>query len=175
MKDNFDKIFEKDFDIAEPTIGHFDRFEQRLSKLTSTGFRKKNWKWISVAASIVLIVSVWFGQNQQSDSLDLADVSPQMEETQSYFTSLIRTEIEKINEQKSPENQKMIEDAFLRLNNLEAQYSKLTLELKESDEDKRVIFAMITNFQQRIEVLQNLLGQIDNINQLKSTNYETYL
>ena len=174
MKDNFNKLFEKDFDLAEPTMGHFDRFEKRISK----GTAKKNnhsWKWISVAASIVLLFGVWLGQNLQSDSLELADVSPKMEETQTYFASVIKTEIQKINKQKTPENQKMIADAFTRMDNLEIQYVKLTKELKESDADKRVIFAMISNFQQRIEILKNVLEQMDNLKQLKSIDYETYL
>ena len=174
MKDNFDKLFGKDFDIAEPTIGHFERFENRISK---TGSKKKNksWQWISIAASVVLLLGVWLGQNLQSDSLELADVSPKMEETQIYFASVIKTEIQKINIQKTPENQKMIADAFLRIDNLDTQYVKLTKELKESDADKRVIFAMISNFQQRIEILKNLLEQMDNLKQLKTINHEEYL
>lgn len=174
MKDNFDNLFEKDFNIAEPTIGHFERFEKRMSKDTA---KKKNhsWKWISVAASVVLLLGVWLGQNLQSDSLELADVSPKMKETQIYFTSVIKTEIQKINKEKIPESQKMIADAFLRIDNLDAQYVKLTKELKESDADKRVIFAMISNFQQRIEILKNVLEQIDNLKQFKTNNYEAIL
>ncbi|MFK5879573.1 MAG: hypothetical protein QM478_08775 [Flavobacteriaceae bacterium] len=172
MKDNFDTLFEKDFDIAEPIIGHFDRFEKRILK---GAVNKKNhsWKWISVAASIVLFFGVWLGKNLQSDSLELADISPKMEETQIYFASVIKTEIQKINIQKTPENQKMIADAFTRMDNLEIQYVKLTKELKESDADRRVIFAMISNFQQRIEVLKNVLEQIDDLKQLKSIDYES--
>ncbi len=173
MKDNFDNLFERNFDISEPSIGHFDRFEKRLSSPKKR--QRNNWKWISIAASIIIIFSVWIGQNEQSEGLELADISPKMEETQDYFTSLIRVEIEKINTQKTPENQQLIEDAFQRLDNLELQYSKLTLDLKESAEDQRVIFAMITNYQQRIEVLQNLLEQLDNIKQLKTDNYENYI
>jgi predicted nucleic acid-binding Zn-ribbon protein len=87
---------------------------------------------------------------------------------------MIRTEVEKINTQKTPENQKLIEDAFVQLETLEIQYTELTFELKESNEDNRVIYAMISNFQRRIEVLQNLVGQIENIKNLKNTNYENY-
>lgn len=176
MENNFDDIFKRDLDLSEPTIGHFERFEQKLGKQSTKKTANHNyWKWISVAASVVLIATVWFGQNNLEKGKELADVSPKMEETQSYFTSVIRTEIENINAQKTPENEKLIDDSFQRITDLEAQYSKLTLELKESDDDKRVIFAMIANFQQRIEVLQNLLEQLDNLKQLKTTNYETYI
>lgn len=172
MKDNFNNLFDKDFDIAEPAMGHFDRFEKRVSKSDSKK-KSNSWKWISVAASVVLLLGVWLGQNLQSDSLELADISPKMEETQTYFASVIKMEIQKINTQKTPENNKMIVDAFTRMDNLEIQYVKLTKELKESDADKRVIFAMISNFQQRIEILENVLEQMDNLKQLKSNNYES--
>jgi len=36
-----------------------------------------------------------------------------------------------------------------------------------SNEDKRVIFAMITNFQKRIEILQNLMEKLEEIERLK--------
>ena len=173
MKTDLDKLFDQNFDISEPTIGHFDRFEKRLSMPNQKP--KTNWKWISIAASVVLIFGIWFGQNQQKNYIDLADISPKMEETQDYFTSVIRTEIEKINLQKTDNNSKLIEDSFLRLDHLEIQYKKLTLELKESDADKRVIFAMISNYQQRIEILENLLNQLENIKQIKATTHENFI
>jgi hypothetical protein len=172
-KDNFNNLFDSNFDIAEPTIGHFERFEKKLSKQETT-YKPKNWKWLIMAASVVLIFGFWFGQNQRNQEIQLADVSPEMAETQSYFSSVIRTEIEKVNTQKSPENKKLIDDAFLRLENLDIQYKLLTTELNESGSDKRVVFAMISNFQQRIEILQNLLTQLEDIKQFKTTTNEIY-
>ena len=171
----FDNLFEQDFDISEPTIGHFNRFEKRLQKQdNSKSNTNSNWKWISIAASIALLFGIWFGQSSTSNGLELADVSPQMEETQTYFTSLIRSEIEKVNSEKNADNQTMINDAFVQLDKLERHYDELTIELKNSNADKRIIFAMISNFQQRAEVLQNLLEQIENNKQLKTTTYENF-
>lgn len=172
MKTNFDKLFDQDFDLSEPTIGHFNRFEKKISNQPKQ--KVTPWKWISIAASIILLFGVWFGQTEQSNGLELADVSSKMEETQDYFTSLIRNEIEKVNTQKNDDNKQLIDDSFIRLQKLDEQYSTLTIELKESNGDQRVIFAMITNYQQRIEVLQNLLEQLDTLKQLKSTYYENY-
>lgn len=172
-KNDFNNLFDTNFDIAEPTIGHFERFEKRLMNQENT-YKPKNWKWLIMAASVVLLFGFWFGQNQSTQAIELADVSPEMAETQDYFSSVIRTEIEKVNTQKSSENKKLIDDAFLRLKNLETQYKTLTTELNESGSDKRVVFAMISNFQQRIEILQNLLTQLEEIKQFKTTTNETY-
>ena len=51
-------------------------------------------------------------------------------------------------------------------------YEKLKLDLTSSGEDKRVIYAMITNFQNRIDLLENVLEQIEEIKQLKNSNNE---
>ena len=80
---------------------------------------------------------------------------------QNFYLASIHKEIEEIKSQQTPENQKIIEDAFDQLKILELSYQKLTVELKESSEDKRVIYAMITNFQKRLEVLQNLMLQLE--------------
>ena len=62
--------------------------------------------------------------------------------------------------------------AFLQLNKLEENYKNLTVELDNSNKDKRIIYAMINNFQQRIEVLQSLLQQLNELEQLKTFNQD---
>ena len=119
-----------------------------------------------------LLFGVWFGGYSSKQGLELADVSPQMEETQSFFVSTIRQEIENINLKRNDDNQQIIDDAFLQLNKLEENYKNLTVELDNSNKDKRIIYAMINNFQQRIEILQTLLQQLDELKQLKTINQD---
>ena len=45
-------------------------------------------------------------------------------------------------------------------------------DLIDSGKDNRVIHAMIQNFQQRIDLLNNVLTQIENIKTLKNQNHE---
>ncbi len=166
MKDNLEKYFKeknREFDFAEPDIGHFERFEAKLkgSKHISVEAKGIKWHWMAVAASILLLVGFWLGNNNGQKGLELADVSPKMEETQNFYLATIQKEIEEIRGQKTPENNKIITDAFAQLEILELNYQKLRVELKESNEDKRVIYAMIANFQQRLEVLQNLVVQLE--------------
>ncbi len=171
MKDNLENIFKtkkEEFDFAEPNIGHFDRFEAKLKGNDSSKVVKKTpWHWMAFAASILLLIGFWLGKQNGSDSLDLADVSPKMEETQNFYLAAIHKEIEVIKGQKTPENKKIIDDAFDQLKILETSYQKLTVELKESNEDKRVIYAMIANFQNRLEVLQNLMLQLEEFENYK--------
>ncbi len=181
MKSDLENKIEKmrsEFDFAEPSIGHFERFEAKLKYQKARKHKNKLVfrSLIAVAASVLLLIGFFLGQSQhEPKALELADVSPEMAETQSFYTVSIQKEIERINQQKNPENTKIIEDAFAQIHILENSYKELTLQLKESNEDKRVIFAMISNFQQRIEVLQNLLEQLELLEQFKSNPNEVII
>jgi len=172
MKDleNTFKKLQDDFDLAEPNIGHFDRFEEKLKRQGKPPKNKLNisWYWLAIAASVILFVGVWFGNNNAQNSMELGGLSPKMEETQNFYLATIKKEIKFIEGQKNPKNQRIIDDAFTQLTKLELDHQKLSKELKESNEDKRVIYAIIVNFQMQIEVLQNLVEQLEEFDKMNS-------
>ena len=180
MKDNLDNLFknlENQFNIEEPNIGHFNKFEAKL-KAHKSNSKSKLLKFIatiSIAASIILFVGIWIGSEYSSKGMELAGISTEMQETQSYFVNTIHKELQTIEKEKNNSNKKIINDGLKQLDKLEIQYQVLTLELKESTEDKRIIYAMISNFQQRIDLLQSILFQIENVKQLKRENNEKYV
>ncbi|WGD34358.1 hypothetical protein [Olleya sp. YS] len=183
MNDNIEKKFsdlQDQFDVNEPNIGHQQRFLDKLnSSKTQNNVASINtsyWKpLLAVAASIALIVTLTFNLKPDTIEKDLASVSPEMAETQHFFSNTINYELKKLNTVKSPETEKLVNDALLRLEQLEHEYQTLKLNLKESGEDQRVIYAMITNFQNRIDLLQSTLLQIEELKTLKQNNYETTL
>lgn len=179
-KDPIDQMFQNlnsEFELESPASGHKQRFLEKLqnqkgSKNTTAFPKPKNWQWfLGIAASFALILSVSFGLNRNERPNDLASISPEMAETQTFFTSAIANELEKLNNEKLPEVQFLISDAKVRLNSLELAYDALKTDLNESGDDKLVIYAMIKNFQNRIEVLQNTLIQIDKIKALQNQEY----
>lgn len=179
MKDNIEQLFENldnQFDIEVPNLGHQQRFIDKLNKTeTKVANRKTNyWKpLLAVAASVVLILSIALNIKPDTTQKDLASISPELAETQNFFSNTIAFELNKLKTEKSPETQKLVNDALLRLDRLESEYKNLKLNLTESGEDQRVIYAMITNFQNRIDVLQSTLLQIEALKTLKQNNYET--
>lgn len=180
MKDNLDKIFkdlEGQFDIEAPTIGHFNRFETKLNKTTIVPSKKRNnlYPLIAIAASFVLFFGIWIGSTFSNSGMELAAISPEMGEAQSYFITVIEKELQTVEKERNTDTEQLINDALIQVKKLKNQYNILTLELEESTEDKRVIFAMISNFQQRIDVLQSLLIQIENVKQLKTQNNEKHV
>ena len=182
MKNNdpLEKLFESlDFDIAEPNEGHEERFFDKLnnSKENHSSQNSLNWWYLLSGIAAVLILALLLGgpllnNNLNTTNPDLASVSPEMKQTQEFYTGLISKELISLKENKSPETAKIIDDAILQLDKLEREYKDLRNDLDASGKDNRVIHAMIQNFQQRIDLLNNTLNQIEQIKELKKDNYE---
>lgn len=166
--EDFFKENRKEFDFSEPNVGHFERFRAKLEGDSSEKKERKGPSWyvLAVAASLLLFFGYWMGNSNVPQGIELADVSPQMEETQNFYLATIQNEMAEIKTKRTNFNQRIIDDAFEQLEILEADYRKLTFELKESNADKRVIYAMITNFQNRLYVLQNLMEQLEELEQM---------
>jgi len=171
MKDQLDSFFENtNFDTDVPRFGHLERFEKRLNSTEKK--RAFSYKWISIAASIILMLGFWLGKNQTNSTIVLADVSPQMQEAENFFVTTISQEIREIEQFRNPKTEQVIEDALNQLKKLENTYKELLKELNSSNKDRRVIYAMISNYQSRIEILQNVLKQVDEINNPKTNQHE---
>ena len=104
---------------------------------------------------------------------ELADISPELSETQDFFVLTINEELKKLNAEKSPVTEDIVHDAMRELSILESNYQQLKKDLKTSGKDQRVIYAMISNFQMRIDILTNVLEQIENVKQLKTIPNDT--
>lgn len=178
-KDNLDQLFEdirEDFDIEVPRIGHQDRFLSKLNESTSTSKTNDSksypfWKpLLAIAAIMVMCIALFNVLYQQPTTTGLASVSPEMSKTQDFFTSTIANELNQLQKkERTPETKILIDDALEQLKILEANYESLKNDLTESGDDKRVIYAMISNFQNRIDVLQSVMERIDSVKQLKQT------
>ncbi|MFL0354485.1 hypothetical protein [Xanthomarina sp. GH4-25] len=179
--DNLNKLFEdlKDtFDLEEPSSDHTKRFLNKLnnkSNIVSNNKSKSRHLWkpmLGIAASIMLIVTLFITNNKQDSVRDLASVSPEMAQTQTFFTNTITEELKKIEQASNPETKLIIKDALIQIKKLEIDYDNLKVDLTKSGDDNRVIYAMIKNFQNRIDILQNTLTHIENIKQLNNLNNE---
>ena len=175
MEDKLHNYFsENDFDFQEPHAGHLERFERKLNRTT----KKQNsfsWKWLSVAASVVLVIGFYLGSNHQKQQMDLADVSPKMEEVQNYFVRTINQELKTVEQNRSLDTETVIEQALNELENLEESYNVFLTELNKNGNQITIINAMIKNYQQRLEVLQNVLEQIEQIKNPKIISNEIFI
>jgi len=183
MKNNdFDKLFEElNFDIEEPHTGHKERFFKKLEGRSFNTSKSKGkirnilTPVFAIAASFLLaffLLGDFIGQGNSAKNSDLASISPEMKQTQEFYTSMISRELKNLDAEKTPETEAIIKDALLQMDKLEKRYGDLRKDLVNSGKDNRVIYAMIQNFQQRIDLLNNVLTQIENIKTLKNQNHE---
>lgn len=176
---NLDDFFkELDLDVAEPKDGHQDRFAEKLQKSGYKGNKvgeiRMLWTPFLGAAAAIFIIVMLAGTSFGSliNRGDLAGISPEMKETQQFYTNLIKTELAKLEAANTPETEKLVIDALAQMDKLDLDYEKLKIDLKNSGQDKRVIFAMISNLQQRIDILTSVMEQIEKIKELKNPNNE---
>ncbi len=181
--ENIDELFNKlqgSFDIAEPSEGHRERFQEKLNRskgVVTLNPNKRNWwKPLSIAASIALLVSFGIGYfgNESSIEEQVAEISPEASQTHFYFANLIEEQVRELEEQSSPETRKIIDDALMQLEKLEENYKQLESDLLEGGDSKLILSAMITNFQTRIALLEEVMSQINTIKNVKSYNDENY-
>ncbi len=182
MKNNdFDDLFEGlNFDIEEPHSGHKERFFKKLDHRFTSSEKKGKVRrlWapvISIAASFLIaffLLGEFLGNPAAAKNSDLASISPEMKQTQEFYTGMITRELNAIDAEKTPETEAIINDALAQMEKLENEYEALRDDLIDSGKDNRVIHAMIQNFQQRIDLLNNVLTQIENIKSLKNQNHE---
>lgn len=180
-KDTIDTLFDNlqgTFDIEEPNEGHQQRFLEKLK--TSQGVasiqKKKGswWKPLSIAASVAILLGIGFSLFNTSLSVEeqLAEISPEVSQTQFHFASLIEEQVKLLESKSTPETKKIIDDTMVQLHKLDASYKLLEQDLLNGGNSKLILSAMITNFQTRIDLLQDVLDQVENIKKIKNYNDE---
>lgn len=182
-KDNIEELFQNlkgSFDTEAPNTGHEERFLEKLNGGNQVTLRPVTrsswWKPLSIAASIAVLIAVGMGLVNQNYTMQkqLAKVSPEVSNTQFYFASLIEEQVKELQSESAPEAQQIIADTMTQLATLEQNYGELKKEMLAGGNDKILLRAMITNFQTRIELLEDVLEQIETIKTLKNYNDENY-
>ncbi len=179
-KDELDILFKKlegSFDVQQTPKGHQKRFLEKLNGEKQTEKKPWNiWKPLSIAASVAVLFTIGFlFLKNDGHQNDLASVSPEMEQTQSFFTNEIKKELQTLKAFDNPETMAVVNDALKQIAQLESEYENLKKDLGESGNDKRVIYAMITNFQNRIDLLKQVINKMEKIETLKTNTHETIL
>lgn len=176
--DNLFKKLENDFDIEEPKLNHEKRFLSKLqsqnevSSTISFSLKRSFIKpVIGIAASIVLLISIFvFNSNRNNSEINLAKISPEMAKTESLFTSNFSNELNKLNSEETPEHQELIVDAIFKIKVIEEDFNQLVIALNENPKDQLIISAMLLNFQERIDIMQETILKIKENERINTSN-----
>jgi hypothetical protein len=165
--ENFIKNNKSAFDDQELPFGHEARFLKKLEKKKSPLGLKI---WYGVAASFIFLAMLSFFAKDmilrndtlsgKTEVVSLSDVSPRYQEVEKFYQEGVDEKIAEIDELncKVDNEQKVMIDKELK--QLDISYRNLQAELKTNMNDERIINAMITNYQNRIRFLEQVIYQI---------------
>jgi len=163
------------------SANHRNKFHDRLQQEVHKQPKKRNYRWLQVAASVVLMVSLSIGYFntdtveedpiKNTNDISLGSLSPEFKSIEDYYTNSINLEISKLD---ANENNKEILDGYLaKIDELTTEYKSLTTELNTKGVNDEIINALINNLQLRLGLLQRLKKQLNDLKQLKSKQNET--
>ena len=173
------------FDGAEPSEGHFERFNRKLEARFSTHVIKRSIvPYLLKAAVVTLLVtlsSLWTWDHfirPEKNRMTLGDVSPQYKEVENYYVhqvNLMENELVNIDIKNDPEQKQML---LNEMKSMDSVYVQLQKELKANPTDERIINAMIEHYQTKLEVMTYIVSQLKTIrngNQINKENENTSL
>ena len=183
-QDDINQLFDRladSFDTEVTPLNHERRFLDRLEAQKKETPEKKLflisfWKPLAIAASLLLLVTIGINFQSANEELEgLASVSEEMENTETFFTAAIYKEIETLKSFNNEDTEILISNTLQRLELLETEYEQLKVDLSDSGNDKRVVAAMISNFQNRIDILEQVIDTIEEIETLKTNKNENLI
>lgn len=162
--------------------GHEARFLNKLNNSVPQK-RKPSFSWMQIAASIVIVLGLSFGAvnyftkkqplkvvetntntEKETPTKSLGDISPDLKKIEDYYVANINLELSKI--QLTPENKELFDGYLLRMEELNKEYKKLSLELTKNGPDEMTINALIANLKLRLNLMYRLKEQLATLQEI---------
>ena len=171
----------QNFDSQEPSAWHMERFEQKLHQQPSRDLFSRI-PYALKAAVVLLLVALSsiliyeqariYYANQRV--LSLQDISNEFGEAEYYYTSLINNKYQEIN-RLNIDDPKQKEMLMIELEEMDKLFHSLQKDFQSNPNDQRVINAMISHYQLKLEVMSHIVKQLEAVNQLNKTykNHES--
>jgi len=174
MKDFEEHIKEQRLllDSEHPREGHEKRFMQKLERQP---VRKFNFRHaLQVAASIAIIIAsglVIVKLNKSGNKMAQKEIPAAIVEADIYYTSQVNARYEQIRDFsfESSEEKAVLLDA---LKDLDTYHQQLMTDLEANPDDDRVINALIRHFQIKLEIMDQIIIQLNQIKSETSENHE---
>jgi len=163
------------FDVSEPSEGHFDRFSEKLDelhdkdtlKIRRNFFSTKYWRIAAVVLILISISTIVFLINPRQSSVNLTanELPEELQEVKMYYSSQANAKMKQIEECALTDEDAAIihELAAQEIEELEKTSAELESALKENDKNEKVRDALIVNYKTRAELLDNIIQRLCNI------------
>jgi hypothetical protein len=178
--DKLDKILIENRDSfeVEPLEGHFERFAQRLGQPALVKKRSRFSPFLKVAAVLVIILLsanlyVHFS-NQGSDEKKTVMAKSDLGEASIYYTNRINNGIRDLEKMANQGigSQKEIAQIKHELSEMDSTFLNLQKEFSTNPNDERIINAMIEYYQTKLDIVNTIKTDLENVKQLKKKYHE---
>ena len=161
---------------------HSNKFESKLTKeLHEEKPKRRMIYWLSTAASLALLVTVavqFLGDEPtkkdpvdtnktETKQISLGNISPELNTIESYYVNSINLELSQL--EMTDENKELVDSYLTKIGELTSEYKSLTEELNTKGVNDQTIDALINNLQLRLQLLQRLKKQLNNLKELKNS------
>jgi len=184
MAQDIRKLFEEENKLHthHMTEGHEKRFLKKLDEaLPADSVKRSSFSFMRIAASVVLLIGLSFGaykffesppvESQQVVSAEesekdtklksLGDISPDLKKVEDYYLANINLELSKV--KLTPENKELFDGYVVKLEELNKEYERLSIELTENGPNELTVSALIDNLKLRLNLLYRLKEQLQDL------------
>lgn len=165
----------QEFDHAEPASGHFERFTEKLRR-TSMAKRFPVPYYLRVAAvllfvslSSIIVYELIRPSQWNKGTYTIGRISPEYREVEDFFIHTINSKYDILESLYNGESEqaKVIRN---ELKEMDIIFQNLSNELENDPNNDRLINAMIQHYQMKLEILNSIITQLENIKQITSKN-----
>ncbi|MBI9036208.1 MAG: hypothetical protein JEZ03_17245 [Bacteroidales bacterium] len=178
--DELKKLIEENrpiLDSAEPSEGHFDKFNEMLMKSNndiSDDKKIRNISWpnmLKVAAIAIMVVlsGLYITEHFIVNDDPIANNNSDFQEAQQYYIQLVDQKLNQIEETNMSEDQKkLLLDEMTQMDEL---YKKLQVDYKAMPNDPRIVQALLQHYQMKMDILNRIVKNLNNVQQLNTPNH----
>lgn len=164
------------FDMSEPTLGHFDKFQALLAQQEKG---KKSFAWstlLKVASVSILIIlsSLYIGEHVFNMGKSIAfNENKEYKEAKDYYVVQVNNQINHIENMQDLMSTEQKERLISEMTNMDNLAKKLQKDMNAMPNDPRIIEAMLRHYQMKMDILNRIITDLENVQQLNSENYES--
>jgi hypothetical protein len=179
--DKFDKIFQDHREAfeEEPAAGHFQRFETKLDQFHSGQKPKGNrWPFLKIASVLIIFLLsanlFLYLMPSKPGKAAKGFANKEMNETARFYNVRINSgilQLKSMADKGIGSNQELMQ-VEKELAEMDQLYSDLQKEYSENPADERVVNAMIAYYQTKLDIIEKIKSDLQNVQPIKNNKNE---
>jgi hypothetical protein len=163
----------------EPQEGHFSRFESKLDQFHSVKKRSlSTWTFLKIASVLIivllsanLVVNLYSGKKVKRSQFY---ANSELNETANFYTIRINSgmsQLKQMADQGIGSEQELVQ-VKKEMDEMDKLYQDLQKEYSKNPNDERVVNAMIEYYQTKLNIINTIKSDLENVKTIKNKNHE---